>query len=108
MKIIPKSECIWCIRKGDEYTTRYKSGHKDTTLILPDEIDDDNFSIFVVEDTETIIIYLNRKYIFMNAITKDYSINKGYRLSEGIEKKKMYANFTMNTNKKERYICMRY
>ena len=65
MKIIPKSECIWCIRKGDEYTTRYKSGHKDTTLILPDEIDDDNFSIFVVEDIETVIIYLNRKYIFI-------------------------------------------
>lgn len=109
--IIVKSELIWCIKVDDEtYISRYKSGHKSRSSYLSEDIDDENYTILDCEnsDGKSSLIYLNRKYIFMNAITKEHSVEKGYRLNEGIDKKKTYANFTIHSGGKERYVCMRY
>ena len=107
--IMVKGELIWCIKHGDTYTSRYKNGNKIKSTQLNDEVDDESFAILTcVQNRENILIYLNRKYISMNAITKEYTPEKGYHITEGMEKKRAYAKFLIYSDEKERYVCLKY
>ena len=110
----PKSELIWVIRKDfNNYILRYKDGSSDIEERLPKDFNDDEFSVFIIDMDSA--IFIKKKYIFMNTITKtfaeiskDRNSKKGYSISEGVEKKMCYAKFSITSDICQRYVCMRY